>query len=189
MMTGLSAPVQRFLALALLAIALVLGWQLVLSPLADLARDREADIALLTDQLEHLNALAARRPGLDRQAHSLQAQINADGFWTGSSTAAVIVAMQDKLRQAITAGDGRLKSTSEAGVTVVHGLRKVGLRLSVDGTIGTLQKVLEGVEAASPALFVDSIVTTTSGASPAADRPPVLSLELTVAGYMLAGQP
>lgn len=188
-MASLSAPVQRFLALAILAIVFVLGWQLVLSPLAGLARDREADIVSLASQLEHLNALAARRPGLDRQASLLQAQISSDGLWTGSSTAAVTVAIQEKLRPAVTAGNGRLKSTSEAGVTVVHGLRQVGLRLSVDGTVSTLQKLLEGVETASPALFVDSITATTSGVGPAADRPPVLSLELTVVGYMPAVQP
>lgn len=180
---------RRTLAVLILLVVLALGWLLAAGPLLGLSLDRRAEIARLSEQLEHLQAVAARRPGLEQQARAFQAQSAAGGHWTGPSTAAVAAAVQNLLRQVVASSGGSLKSTSEAGTLVEHGLRKVTLRFSIDGTIGTAERTLGAIEAASPALFVDSLSITAPGGGLASDRPPVLGLELTVAGYMQAGQP
>lgn len=184
-----SAPLRRTLAVLILLVVLALGWELAIRPLAGLSLDRKAEIVLLSEQLEHLQAVASRKPGFEQQARVLQAQSAASGYWTGPSTAAVAAAVQNLLRQVIASNGGSLKSTSEAGTAVEHGLRKVTLRFSIDGTINTVEKTLGAIETASPALFVDTLSITAPGLGLAPDRPPVLNLELAVAGYMPAAQP
>jgi len=184
---SLSSPIRRTLALGILALLCLSVWSLVIGPLIDLSRDRRSDIAALTEQLGRFDAVVARKPELERQAASLQAQLAAaGGFWDGASPAAIAAGIQDRLRTAV--GGGRVKSTSEANETAEHGFRKVTVRFGIEGTIETVQQTLGAVAAAAPALFVDGFMITGPANETARERPPVLNLDLNVAGYMRASK-
>ena len=187
-MTGiLSPPIRRALALAILALLCLSVWSLAIGPLIDLSRDRQSDIAALTEQFDRLEAVAARKPALEQQAGSLQAQLAAvGGFWDGASPAAIAAGIQDRLRAAVVGSGGRVKSTSEATEAAEHGFRKVTVRFGIEGTIETVQQTLTAVATAAPALFVDGFIIVGPGNETVRDRPPVLNLDLNVAGYMRA---
>jgi hypothetical protein len=141
----------------------------------------------LAEQLDRLEAVATRKPELDRQAGSLRAQLaGPGGFWDGASPAAIAAGIQDRLRAAVVGSGGRVKSTSEANEAAEHGFRKVTVRFGIEGTIETVQQTLGAVAAAAPALFVDGFTVTAPANEIARDRPPVLNLDLNVAGYMQA---
>ena len=76
---SLSPPLRRALALAILGSMFLLTWSLVIGPLIDLPRARQSDMFALSEQLDRLEAVIARKPELERQVESLQAQLAAVG--------------------------------------------------------------------------------------------------------------
>ena len=184
---SLSPPIRRALALAIPAFLCLFAWSLVIGPLIDLSRDRQSDISALSEQLGRLEAVGARKPELERQAGSLQAQLaTAGGFWDGASPAAIAAGIQDRLRAAVVGSGGRVKSTSEANEAAEHGFRKVTVRFGIEGTIETVQQTLAAVATTAPALFVDGFTVAAPANETARDNPPVLNFDLNVAGYMRA---
>jgi hypothetical protein len=186
---SLSPPIRRTLALVILTLVCLFVWSLVVGPLIDLSRDRQSDIAALRGQLDRLEAVVARKPELEWQAGSVQARLTAaGGFWDGTSPAAVAAGIQDRLRAAVVGSGGRVKSTSEANEAAEHGFRKVTVRFGIEGTIETVQKTLGAVVAAAPALFVDRFTVTAPANEAIRDHPPLLNLDLNLAGYMRASR-
>jgi hypothetical protein len=184
---SLSPPIRRALALAILALVCLVAWSLAIGPLIDLPRDRQSDILALSEQLDRLEAVSDRKPELERQAGSLQAQLAATGgFWDGASPAAIAAGIQDRLRAAVIGSGGRIKSTSEANEAAEYGFRKTTVRFGIEGTIETVQQTLAAVAATTPALFVDGFTVAAPANETARDHPPVLNLDLNVAGYMRA---
>jgi hypothetical protein len=184
---SLSPPIRRALALGIPAFLCLFAWSLVIGPLIHLSRDRQSDISALSEQLGRLEAVGARKPELERQAGALQAQLAAaGGFWDGASPAAIAAGIQDRLRAAVVGSGGRVNSTSEANEAAEHGFRKVTVRFGIEGTIETVQQTLAAVATTAPALFVDGFTVVAPANETARDNPPVLNLDLNVAGYMRA---
>jgi hypothetical protein len=185
MTLAVSPSIRRALALAILTLACLFAWSLVIGPLIDLSRDRQSEILALSGQLGRIEAVIARKPELEREAGSVQAQLAAaGGFWDGASPAATAAGIQDRLRAAVVGSDGRVKSTSEANEAAEHGFRKITIRFGIEGTIETVQKTLAAVVIATPTLFVDGFTIAAPANETARDRPPVLNLDLILAGYM-----
>jgi hypothetical protein len=181
----LSPLLRRILALGILAVVVVLAWSLAVWPLLELSLDRRADIDALAAQAGHFEAMIARKPALERKAHALRQDVSAaGGFWNGPSGAAVAAVIQDRLREAVTAGGGRVKSTSFDREANERGFRKIVVQFSIEGTLDTLQKTLAAVERRTPALFVDGFTVEAAETGTAPDRAPVLDFDLSVAGYM-----
>ncbi len=182
---SLSPAMRRALALAILLTLIVLVWTTAIRPLIGLSADRRADIAELSVRLAHLEAAIARRPQLQRQAHNREEQLAAaGGLWRGASATAVGAAVQDRLRKAVGAGDGRVNSTSEAHETVDHGFRRITVHFSIEGTLDTMTRTLAAIETARPALFADRVTIAAPDSAAAAHGPPVLHLDLDVSGYL-----
>jgi len=185
MNTNLSPPFRRALAVLVLVLVLWFGWTALLAPLLSLTSDRESDITALADQLAHLRAVITRKPALDQRTSTVDKALAAIGsFWTGPSLTAVSAGIQSTLRPAIEAGGGQLRSTSDAGEANEHGFRRVSVRFNIEGTVETMQRTLLAVETAKPSLFVESLIVMAPEISASRDRPPLLTVDLTVAGYM-----
>ncbi len=183
-MDAIARPLRRTLALAILLAAMVMGWTLIVEPLIDLSSDRRADIAILSDQLAGLQAIVDRRPALERRAASEQSTLGAEGgLWAGARAAEVAAGMQDRLRAVVAANAGQLRSTAMVSETDEHGFHRVTVHFSIEGTIDTVQATLAAIEAARPAMFVESVAIHATG-SASVDRPPALTMELDASGYM-----
>jgi hypothetical protein len=184
MMDGVSLKLRRALALTILLTVLVLGWTLAVEPLIDLSRDRQADIAALSDQLAHLQAIIGRQPALARRAATEQSALSAEGgLWNGASAAEVAAAMQDRLRKVVSASGGRLRSTAMVAEAAERGFHRVTVHFSIEGTLDTVTATLAAIEAAHPAMFVDLLAIHAAGVA-SANRPPALATELDVSGTM-----
>jgi hypothetical protein len=186
--TPLVAPrVRRGLALSILLGLLLVAWEGVISPLIDLPRDRQGQIDALSEELDGLRTMTARRPELERQAAAVQRQLAAEGgFWSGASAAAMAASVQDRLRQVVIGSGGRVKSTSEGRQNSASGFHEITIRFSIEGTLETVQKTLAAIETSTPALFVNGLTIAAPPDHAARDRPPVVNLDLDVTGYMRA---
>jgi hypothetical protein len=187
MTLSLTAPVRRGLALLILLVVTLAVWQVVVSPVIELSRSREADIALLTNELERLEATRLREKQLAGRAEQLKTEIAAEGgFWAGPSTTAVAAKVQDRLREAVSSGGGKMNSASELRQINERGFLKVTLRFSIQGTLETVQQTLEAIETTTPALFVDGFTITAPEPMGTPTGPPTLNLDVDVVGYMQA---
>jgi hypothetical protein len=183
-MQRLSLPLRRLLALSMLALLLCGTWLYIGSPLVDLVAERQMDIDLLTEQLARLTAMQARRPVLEATARNLHGRMTAEvSLWSGPSTTAIAVSMQNLVRQATAGGGGQMKSTSELGQATEAGLRTVSVRFQIEGPVAAMLATLEAIERARPRLFVDRIVVSAPAWQAGSDRQPMLLMEIGIMGF------
>lgn len=175
---------SRTLAVAVLFGLLALAWFAIVSPLISMATDRQGDIETLQERLASLHATIARIPELERRGLAAKAKLDAaGGIWIGASDAAIAASIQDQLRQVITNGRGIVKSTSYLGAIADKDLQTIRIRVSVDGTLDTLQQTLAAVETARPPMSVESM-TVAGPAQFVADKPPILALDFEISALM-----
>ena len=184
-MTASLIPVlRRALAVGILLGLILLGWSVVVWPLIGMVVDRNSEIDTLSERLANLQAAIARIPDLKRREQALKERLDAEGgIWTGVSEAVMAATMQDRLREAVSSGDGAVRSTSHLQGTDEKDFRTVRVRFRIDGTLDTVQQTLAAIESARPAMFVDSMTIAAPANQPTEDKPPMLSLDLEVIGY------
>lgn len=180
----LRPPLSRILAVAILLCVLLVGWYAILSPVIGMATERQGRIDALQERLAYLHATVARIPELERRTAAAKAQLDAaGGLWTGASDAAIAAALQEQLRQVVTNSGGTVKSIANSAGASENDLQTIKVRLSVDGTLDTLQQTLAAVETSRPPMFVDSLQV----AAPAqfsADKQPMLTLDFEISAFM-----
>ena len=184
-MTGqYAALVRRGVAVAIAVLLVALVWLVAVRPLVAMVTDRQRDIASLSDRLATLRLAISRIPLLEQRDASLDSRLDAGGgVWTDVSEAAAAAQMQDQLGQVIRKEGGVVRSASTVQGTDEAGLRAVRVRLSVEGTLDTVERTLAAVRAAKPALFVDNMTISAPATMPR-DRPPRLSMDFEVIGYI-----
>ncbi len=185
MIASMSPEIRRILAIAILVLLPVLAWVVVVSPLAGMVTDRQADIAAARQRLGDLQAIIARIPGLKRRDEALKARLSEEnGIWEETSEASVSAKMEEVLRGAVDAGRGTVVSSAPLRSTTEQEFRVVKVRFKIDGTLDTIEQTFAGIEAARPAIFVDSFTITAPAVEPPPDEPPKLDLDLEVMGYL-----
>ncbi|MGE5269919.1 MAG: type II secretion system protein GspM [Thiohalocapsa sp.] len=183
----LRPPLSRILAVAILLCVLLVGWYAILSPVIGMATERQSRIDALQERLAYLHATVARIPELERRTAAAKAQLDAaGGLWTGASDAAIAAALQEQLRQVVANSGGTVKSIANSANSASasdNELQTIKVRLSVDGTLDTLQQTLAAVETSRPPMFVDSLQI----AGPAqfsAEKQPMLTLDFEISAFM-----
>jgi hypothetical protein len=180
--------VSRAAALGLPLVLLLLAWSLVVQPVIGWWSDEQETRAELADQVSRLSRVAGRRGGIETALRQMHATLADPAlFWIAASEPAVSALIQQRLREAVTAGGGSLRSTTDLPATPEHGLHRVTLRLQAAGTVPALQAMLQAVETTTPALFIDGI-TINAADSAGAGHPPELSVELDVTGFARVSQ-
>lgn len=184
-MSGPLLPLlRRALALAILVALPLMIWVAAVQPLINLVADRQREITDLSDRLARLKAAIARIPELKRSEAAAQQRLQAaGGIWTGTSEAALAAEMQNRLREAVSATKGVVKSTSQLRGADEQGLQTARIRFTVEGTLDTVQRTLSVIETARPVMFVDSLTIVAPATFPP-DKPPQLGLDMEVVGYM-----
>jgi hypothetical protein len=182
---SLTSALNRSIALAVLLGLLLLAWVGAVSPLIAMVTDLQSDIDAMQEQLAILRATIARIPEVEARGRAAKAKLDAaGGIWIGASDAAIAATLQDQLRQAVTNGKGIVKSTTYIGATTAEKeLQTIRIRLSIDGTLDTLQQALAAVETARPPMFVESM-TVAGPAQFTADKPPNLALDFEISAFM-----
>jgi cell division protein FtsB len=181
----LSAPIRRLLALGILAILLFGTGTFGIWPICQFALNQQQQIQDLSYQRQHLAEIQTRRPELEQANAALRAQVSARAaYWSGPSPALIAANIQNLVRQSIALNGGQTKSTSMLGEGGEGGLRKVSVRFQFEGAIETVQRTLEAIEVARPALFVDSLMVNAPAWQTEHDKKPVLAVDVSITGYI-----
>jgi general secretion pathway protein M len=187
------APLSKALALTLLIMVILLGYQVILQPTLDLYRNNQAKISQSRDLLHRYRQLAAQRDSVaENLATMREDQDLLVGYINEASDALAAAEIQDSASKAITSSGGEMKSvqtTAAQSLDEQQGTRQIGLKFQFSATIDGLASALYELETADPYLFVDSLKVTTPGsqhASRGAAVEPKLDVRIEVFGYMLA---
>lgn len=179
-----SAPARRFLAVAILIAVLIGVWSICVWPAFHYVSGRLSEIETLAFERQHLWEVEGRRATLSQTEAALRNQLAAQvAVWSGPSSAIIAANIQNILRQAVSVGDGQVRSASVIGEEADNGLRKMSMRFQVEGSLGTLQHLLLAIEQTQPSLFVDDL----SVAAPtwqSSQQKPSLNVNISVSGYI-----
>lgn len=203
---------RRAAALAILLLLPVAAWILVADPVIGLARDRIDDIAALAQRRADLDLILSRRPDLRREEAALRVRLAEEGgFWAGASAPAIAAAVQDRLRQVVTAHGGLLKTAAEIRSAATLGAElgadrgtadrsadpgagparaaAIRTRFRIEGTLETIRATLAAIETSRPALFVDGLTITGQDGDGTVEKPPMLALDLDVTAFRAPVRP
>ncbi len=149
----------RLLAAGLLLLVLVLGWELVGSPLRDWYDDRAEALAGRQALSLRMQALAARLPALRREAEAGAGRSGPALLIEGSSDAIAGAALQGQVQQmASTLGASLSSSETLPGAAAGgpgSGYRRVAVRISVTAPFEVMVRLVAAIERATPVMLID----------------------------------
>jgi len=180
---------SRATALALLFGLILLAYAVVVAPLVAGYRQSERAVAEAGELLAGYRSVAARRDQLEAQLAALADRQDDSGLYlAGATDALAAAALQDDVKGAIEAGGGNLRSIQILTAEDEEGFRRVGVRVQLTATVNDLLRILHGIEADRPFLFVDALEVNNRRArrrsrDEAETMDPVLLVRLDVAGY------
>lgn len=203
---------RRAAALAILLLLPAAAWIVVADPVIGLARDRIDDIAALARRRADLDLILSRRPDLRREEAALRVRLAEEGgFWAGASAPAIAAAVQDRLRQVVTAHGGLVKTAAEIRSAATLGAEPgadrgaadrsadpgagparaaaIRTRFRIEGTLETIRATLAAIETSRPALFVDGLTITGQDGDGTVEKPPMLALDLDVTAFRAPVRP
>jgi general secretion pathway protein M len=147
------------LALALLVVALLILWVVVISPLAALYEDRAEALSSQQEKAAHMALLAAQVPALKQRAESAGHAGPAPSLVLEGPTDAVAAAtLQNRVQDMAGAVGTTLVSVenlpAEPIGTAYH---RIGLKISLNASWPVLIALLKSVEQATPPMLVDDV--------------------------------
>lgn len=192
-MTPLPPAASRLLAVLILLGAIGLIYLGGVEPLLDDYRGTRAAIADREAAIARFRRVAAELPQRRAQLAALrQRQAASEGFLQGTNDALVAAQIQNRIKALVEAAHGELKSTQVLPVQDEGKYRRITIRVQMMLNTEAAQRVLYGVETASPLLFLDNLdLRTHAGADRRRERAaedPALDVRLDVYGYMRGGK-
>jgi general secretion pathway protein M len=186
--------VSRTLALALLALALLGGFRLVVAPLVAAFQDNASRIEQAEGMLQRFLALAEQRQAMsDRLAAQQELAASAAGYLEGPSDALAAAQLQDRVKSVVEAAGGELRSTQILPAVPIEGddgIRRAALRVQFAVTIAGLAETLYELESGQPYLLIDQLsVREQRARRRRSDEPETearLDISLELSGYLHA---
>jgi len=182
---------SRTVAVALLGIALLGAYRLILAPLLTAYRDGEVRIEQAKDLLQRYEALAQQRSLLtDRLAEQQELAESAAGYLQGPSDALAAAQLQDRVKSVVEAAGGELRSTQILPAEQLEedlGFRRATLRIHFVGTIEGLEETLFELETGQPYLIIDDVTVRQERVRRRRSEPqaqPMLDVSLELFGYV-----
>lgn len=178
----ISKPVRQFVALSLLAAAIVGFWSFVWTPVTTTIAGQDAKIVEQREVLGRLlsaEALAGEATVLDQKSKSLDI---GKLLLQGDSDPLRTAGLQTALTTVVTAHGLRLKSTRALPARGTESVRLVGIQAQFQATLEQLQKILLALESSEPILVIEGLrVVGASGAASATSEAP-LDINIDVFG-------
>ena len=181
---------SRALALALLALAVLLGVTLLLAPFLLLHRHYDAAIEALQDRINVYRRTAAQTPELKRALDALRAKDGRRFFLHNTAPNLASAELQDLVRAAIENNNGRITTIQTAQPRDDGRFKQVGINVQMFATTPNLQKILYALETQTPYTIVENItvrpLNAFRGFKPPPGNEPELSVLLDVSGFALS---
>ncbi len=193
-MRTLPPAATRVLAVLILLGAIGLVHLAALQPLLDDYQATRRSIADDAAALARFRRVAAELPRRRAELAALRRrQAASEGFLQGTNEALVAAQIQNRLKALVEAAQGELKSTQVLPVQEEGKYRRIALRVQMTLDTAAAQRVLYGIETASPLLFVDNVdLRAHVGGDRHRERAnpdPPLDVRFDVYGYMRGGKP
>lgn len=156
--------VSRMAAVAILAILLLAGYQLIVQPLIRIYGENKDRIVKSHELLQRYQALADERPALSERVADLDdddSDEQLSGYLEGPSDALAAAQLQDLAAQMIEGADGDIRSAqilAAVEVDAAPALRRAGVKVRFAATIEGLASALYDLETAEPRLFIDQLI-------------------------------
>ena len=185
MMTSLSPPLRRALALALLLLPIALSVSLVVMPVR-LAERHAADLAELEAHIDRLEQRLVTREQVLAELRRLERATELDPRLLAAETLGVAgAALAGRLAEYLQEAGGWLESTQVLEPVLDPPVMRVGVRLSGVVDLAGLRRFLHRVENDEPILTVERIVLRNEDFG---ERSGQVVAEVIVVGYARAGQ-
>jgi general secretion pathway protein M len=182
---------SRTVAVALLGIALLGAYRLIIAPLVTAYRDGQSRIEQAKELLQRYEALAEQRSLLaDRLAEQQERAASAAGYLTGPSDALAAAELQDRVKSVVEGAGGELRSTQILPAEELEadlGFRRATLRVHFVVTIEGLEETLYELETGQPYLIIDDVTVRQERARRRRSEPraqPMLDISLELFGYV-----
>lgn len=183
---------SRALALALLALAVLLGLTLLLAPFLLLHRHYDTAIEALQQRIDVYRRTAAQTPELKKALDALRAKDGRRFFLHNTAPNLASAELQDLVRAAIENNNGRITTIQTAQPRDDGRFKQVGINVQMFATTPNLQKILYALETQTPYTIVENItvrpLNAFRGFKPPPGNEPELSVLLDVSGFAL-GEP
>ena len=149
---------QRWLALALLILVIVLVGLLVIMPIANKASALSENKNALAFKLQQYQRILAKKDTVVASMESITRQQAEQGYFNAQSTDALASAdMQEFIKKAIVESGGQLSSTQATPVTIKNGFGRITVRVRMTGNSETLRAVLYKIETSTPLIMIDQL--------------------------------
>jgi general secretion pathway protein M len=158
MMRTLPPAASRALALLILLAAIGIIYLGVVGPLLGDYGTTQASIEEMRNAIERYRRVGAELPARRAELTALrQSAASSEGFLQGTNDALVAAQIQNRIKSLVEAGRGDLKSTQVIPTQDEGKYRRVTVRAQMNIDIAGAQRVLHGIETASPLLFLDNL--------------------------------
>jgi len=190
MSSGLRRLLGPAAALAILLLVSAGFYTVLVQPLIDDYRNTSDSVDRMNALLDRYRRIGQSLPGLEVELARLKQQPGTrDGFFQGASDALVAAQLQGRLRSAVDAARGELKSTQVLPAVEEGKMRRIAVRGQMSSSLAAAQHVLYELESASPYLFIDNLDLRARPPERRAESPeldPVLDVRFDIYGYVLA---
>ncbi|OYD22731.1 type II secretion system protein GspM [Oceanimonas baumannii] len=160
---NLDTKQQKWLALALLGLVVVLVFSLIISPLFSLFWRQGDRLEQLEGQLERYQRLAGELEQTEQQLQQLSAETPDDNLYLPEQRPALAQAwLQQHLNRQVAQSGGQLVSIQNAPASSDGPLPEVMLRVHLRSELNELVPLIHAIESGMPALFIEDLVITAS---------------------------
>lgn len=157
-MNQLPPMARRIAAVLILLGGIGLVYLALVQPLLDDYLDTRDAIADARAALARYRGVAADLPQRQKELTRLrQRQATSEGFLEGPNDALVAAQIQNRIKALVDASHGELKSTQVLPAQDEGKYRRLAIRAQMTLDVAAVQRVLYGVETASPLLFLDNV--------------------------------
>ncbi len=149
---------RRILALGILAGLLALFVFLILVPLVDRGVTLQQSISDVSFRVDRLGQVAARLPELRQEVERLEAVVAEQRLTLDAENESLARAsLQEMISDIVQRHGGDLQSTRVQAAVRDGGLRRIDLRVQMQGDSAVLAAILQEFESVQPLLFVHSL--------------------------------
>jgi general secretion pathway protein M len=164
---------------------------LVADPISAVLAEQDAQIAMLSETLARMNAIASRKSDVDTLARQVDAEADLGEFLTAANEGAATASLQARLKTMTESAGARVRSGQGLPAKNNEQIRYIGARIDLYGPLASVQKAIYAIESGKPYLFVSnaSIRLSPLVSAQAAATEPVIDAQLEVFGAVQMESP
>ena len=183
--------IRRVVFLGLSLAAYLAVFFLIVHPIYAVFAEQDAQIAMLSETIARMNAIANRKSDVEALARQVDAEGDLGEFLAGANEGVANAALQARLKTMTEASGARVRSVQGLPAKSNGQIRYIGARIDLYGALGAVHKAIYAVESGKPYLFVSgaSIRLSPSISAQAAMTEPVIDAQLDVFGAVQMESP